>query len=123
MPRTLVAASGSKRWFTGTSIHAQGYATDYLSVKNGKLLSFGNNFFHVDWLRHNCQCDHCQDSMAGQRNVDASDLKDLSISSAIVKGKHSCIAMLTYRTGMRFNDCKVICIQLSMYCGQFAPVC
>ena len=62
--------------------------TEYLSVKGGKLLSLGSNKFHADWLRHNCQCHRCRDSLAGRRNVDASDLKDLAITSALMKGEH-----------------------------------
>ena len=54
--------------------------------RSGKVLSIGGDNFHVDWLRHNCQCHHCID-VAGQKLVDASDLHNLAISSATVKSK------------------------------------
>ena len=114
----LTGRSTCKRWVTqprSTSVAALGRASivsvesdahHNLSVKSdGKILSLENNHYHVDWLRHNCQCPRCRDSFAGQRNVQLSDLEDLTITFAQMKGGYNNIICLQCSFSMNRPTC------------------
>ena len=111
----LVGRSTYKRWTTQSSsdtlrrastIAVESDAHHDLSVKSdGKILSLENNHYHVDWLRHNCQCPRCRDSFAGQRKVQLSDLEDLTITSAQMKGEYNNIICLQCSFSMNRPTC------------------